>query len=565
MIETRLSTVSVAGGVALLLMSAGCGSSNNSETEAPATRSQLEANENQINPQPRENLQQGGRMVWAVSQAIDNFNLNQLDGSLLAGYYLVSAVMPSVFNFDAAGTPSYNPDYLTEEPRLPPGPPQVVTYELNPKAAWYDGTPITAVDFIAQWKALGGDNPDFHIASSTGYDHIQNVAQGKDQYEVVVTFRTSYADWQALYWPLYPAATNSDPDIFNNGWKTGMLTTGGPFKLQSYDVTAKTYTLAPNEKWWGKKPKLDEIVFRVIDPDAMPAALANGEVDLMLVPPSPDSYNRVNNVAGVDIRVAGGPIYHHITMNGQSPMLQDVRVRRALAMAIDRSAIARAELGPLPVVPASLGNHIFMPNQAGYQDNSGVVAYDPAKARQLLDEAGWVVENNKRVKDGETLAINFVIQGGFAFSRSEAELIQNMLAQVNVDVNINTVPTDDFFDQYITPGRFDFTVFAWIGTPFPISPKISIYKKPAGDKIQQNYARIGSDQLDQALSEAVEELDPQKAIAKANEVDKLIWEEVHSLTLYQQPEIWAAKQELANIGATGFASLAYEDIGWMSE
>jgi peptide/nickel transport system substrate-binding protein len=271
----------------------------------------------------------------------------------------------------------------------------------------------------------------------------------------------------------------------------------------------------------------------------------------------------VKSIPGVDIRVAGGPNFRHITFNDASPMLKDVHVRQAIAMAIDRAAIAKAELGQLPVVPIPLGNHIFMENQTGYQDNSGVVAYNPEKAKQMLDAAGWAVQGNKRVKNGQTLAINLVIPGGVAVSRSEAELIQNMLAQVNVGVSINTVPGDNYFDKYITPGQFDMTLFSWIGTPFPVSSSESIYRKPVGDKIQQNYARIGSDELDHVFDQAVQELDPQKAIVLANQADTLIWQEVHSVTLYQRPDMWAAKKGLANIGASGFADIAYEDIGWV--
>jgi len=107
------------------------------------------------------------------------------------------------------------------------------------------------------------------------------------------------------------------------------------------------------------------------------------------------------------------------------------------------------------------------------------------------------------------------------------------------------------------------TVFSWLGTPFPISASESIYRKPVGDKIQQNFARIGSDELDHVFDQAVQELDPQKAIALANQADTLIWQEVHSVTIYQRPDIWAVKQGLANIGAYGFADIAYEDIGWV--
>jgi peptide/nickel transport system substrate-binding protein len=278
-----------------------------------------------------------------------------------------------------------------------------------------------------------------------------------------------------------------------------------------------------------------------------------------------DYYNKAKAIAGVDIRVAGGPNFRHLTMNGQSAVLQDRRVRQALAMAIDRAAIARAQLGPLPVKPVPLGNHIFMQNQKGYQDNSGVVAYNPEKAKQLLDEAGWVLKDGKRMKDGKPLVVTLTIPAAVPVSRSEGLVIQNILGQINVQLEINTVPLDDFFDKYITTGTFDFTLFSWMGTQFPISSGQSIYQKPTGTIIRQNYARIGSDEIDRFYHEATQELDPDKAIQKANEIDKLIWEEVHSVTMYQRPDIWAVKANLANMGAYGFARIIYEDIGWMAD
>ena len=517
-----------------------------------------------MNPQPRDKVQQGGRLIWPSSVPA-NFNYGHLDGTVLDGAFMLNAVMPLLFTFDASGTPSHDPDYLVAEPGLVASPKQVVTYRLNPKAIWYDGTPITAADFIAQWKALNGTNTAFQTSTTTGYNQIESVTQGVDKFEVVVSFKTPFADWKSLFSPLYPASTNSDPKVFNTGWKGRFLTSGGPFKFQSYDATAKTFTYVPNEKWWGDKPKLDSLIFRVIDDDAQPTALANGEIDLMDIGPSADYYNKAKVVPGVAIRVAGGPNFRHLTMNGRAAVLQDVKVRQALAMAIDRASIARAQLGPLPVNPVPLGNHIFMQNQAGYQDNSAVVAFNPDKAKQLLDEAGWVVQGDKRVKDGKTLVVNMVIPAGVAVSKSESAVIQNILGQINVQLEINTVPLDDFFDKYISPGRFDFTVFSWMGTPFPVSSGMSIYQKPTGENIRQNYARVGSDEIDRLYHEAAQELDPAKAIEKANQIDKLIWEEVHSLTMYQRPDIWAAKANLANMGAYGFASITYEDIGWMAE
>jgi peptide/nickel transport system substrate-binding protein len=346
------------------------------------------------------------------------------------------------------------------------------------------------------------------------------------------------------------------------------LTTAGPFKFGSIDKTAKTVTLVRNEKWWGKPAKLDIIVFRAIDADAQIDALANGEVDLLDIGPDVNKYSRAKGIAGTEIRVAGGPNYRHITINGTGEILKDVKVRQALAMAIDRAAITRAMLGPLDIDATTLGNHIFMRNQTGYQDNSGEVGkYNPTRAAQLLDEAGWKLDGKVRKKGGRTLEINCVIPAAVATSRQESELVQNMLGQVGALLTINTVPSPDYFEKYIRPGQFDFTIFSWLGTPYPISSSKSLYAKPTVGPdgvlaIQQNYARVGSDDIDKMFAAATQELDRKRAIELANRIDAQIWEIVHSLTLYQRPEMWVAKTGLANHGAFGFAEIVYEDIGW---
>ena len=289
----------------------------------------------------------------------------------------------------------------------------------------------------------------------------------------------------------------------------------------------------------------------------------------MDVGPDVNAYDRARRIAGIDMRIGGAPNFRHLTINGTSPNLRDVRVRQALAMGINRTAIARALLGPLGFEPRPLNNHIFMTNQAGYQDNSGAVGtYDPERAAQLLDEAGWLLQGDARTQGDRPLEIQFVIPSAVPTSQLEAELVQNMLAQLGVVVAIHVVPVADFFDQYITPGQFDFTVFSWIGTPFPISSAKSIYLNPqenaeGGMEVQQNYARVGSEAIDQLFDQAKTEFDRERAIEIANQIDALIWQEVHSLTLYQRPEIYATREGLANFGAFGFAQpIVYEDIGW---
>ena len=494
---------------------------------------------NQTNPAPRDQVQDGGTFTWPLDVMSSNFNYNQLDGPDIATAQVMLALMQSPFMADASGTPHWNHNLLAEEPTVVMEPKQQVTYRIHPKATWTDGSPLTWEDFYWQWRALRGVDKAYLISASTGYEAIENVQRGRDDREAIVTFARRFADWRATFGPLYPAWTNRDPKVFNEGWKERPRTADGPFRFDSLDVTAKTITVVRNERWWGPAAKLDRIVYRVIEPDAQIDAVANGEIDAIDVGPDVNKFNRAQDVEGTDLRVASSLNFRHITINGTSPNLQDVRVRRALAMAISRQAITRAALGPLGLRATPLGNHIFIGNQAGYQDNSGEVgAYNPERARRLLDEAGWSMEGTVRKKDGRPLELDAVIPSAVATSKQEAELVQNMLAQVGIRLKIVTVPTTDFFTSYIAPGQFDLTMFSWMGTAYPISLSRPLYATPTAGPdgtldVQLNFARIGTSEIDRLFEEASQELDREKARALANRIDTLLWEEVHSLPLYQ--------------------------------
>lgn len=555
--------------LALALAASACGGGGGGDGGASDEKGGPSAAENDINKVPRDQLQDGGTLKWALNQIPPNFNANHLDGSLLDNANVMSPLLPGIFDFDAKAEPILKKEYAESAELTATEPQQVVTYRMNPKAAWYDGTLITVADFEAHWKALNGSNEAFKVSSTQGYDKIESVTKGADEREVVVTYKEPYADWRGLFGGLYPVSTNSDPAVFNDGWKEKPLTTAGPLKFESIDQTAKTITLVRNEKWWGNPAKLERIIYRAIDADAQIDALANGEIDFIDVGPDINKLARAQSTPGVTLRKAGGPNFRHITINGTSPVLSDAKVRKALGLAINRETIAKALIGPLGFPAVPLNNHIFMTNQKGYTNNAGDLAtYSTDKAGALLDEAGWKLEGGVRKKEGNPLVVRFVIPSQVASSEQESELVQGMLKEVGVKVNIEVVPVDDFFDKYVTPGNFDFTVFSWIGTVFPISSSRSIYKepKPGPDgqlEVEQNYARVGSGELDALFDKATREFDTEKALALGNQIDEMIWEEVHSLTLYQRPEIVAAKATLGNFGAFGFASMIWEDIGYV--
>jgi len=517
-----------------------------------------------INPRPRDQVKDGGTLRWGISEFPSQWNRNHVDGNLAMAAVISNALLPSPFVSDDKAMISANRDYLLAARITARDPRQTVLYELNPKARWSDGKPITWQDYRAQWRALRGEDPAFRIVSSTGYQDIAKVERGRHDHEVVVTFARPFGDWQALFSPLLPASANATPEAFNTAWLDRFPVTAGPFTFGGVDQTAKTITIVRDDAWWGDRAKLDRIIYRSSEQDSLIGMFGNGELDITDVGPSAPDYARAGATRDAEVRKAAGPDFRHFTFNGSSPLLQDPIVRRAVQLGINRQAIAESDLQGLGWPITLLNNHLFMNTQQGYQDNAGNLgAYDPERAKRLLDQAGWRLTGAVRQKDGRPLHLRFVVPSGVQLSKSEGELAQSMLARIGVKLAIQAVPSDDFFTKYVIPGNFDITPFAYIGTPFPVSSTAGIYTQAADGKTwNANFGRTGSDAIDAALSRAGRTLNPAKARADANMADKLLWQEVNVLPLYQRPQFVAVKTSLANVGARGFYELRYQDIGF---
>jgi peptide/nickel transport system substrate-binding protein len=560
--STRIGVGLTAAVLAVALGASACSSSKSTTTPKAAPKSHV----NDINPVDRSKLK-GGTLTWPIDQYSTQWNYNQLDGPEVSTNDVMSALLPAPFHFDAGATPTANTDYLAGEPAVATvSGKQTVTYELNPKAKWSDGKPVSEADYAAQWKALNGTNSAYNVASTTGYSQISNVAQGKDAYEVVVTYSTNFADWKSLFSPLYPASANSTPEAFNKGWVNKIPVTAGPFKFGAFNATDKTVTVVRDPSWWADPAILDSIVFKTVDSSAEADAFASGEIDFFDIGPSATNYKKAVVVKGAKIRVAGGPNFRHVTMNAKSPNLSDVRVRQAVAEALDRGSIAKSDLAGLPWPDQPLNNHFFVNNQNGYQNNAGAVGvYDPAAAAKLLDAAGWVKGSGQyRTKAGKTLELKLVIPDGVKVSANEGTLMQNFLAKVGIKLDIDAVNSDDFFDKYVNIGQFDLTVFSWIGSDFPVSSNASIYQNPQGTNIFQNFAQAGSPAIDALLTKSQQDLDPAQAIKDANASDAAIWQEAGVIPFYQRPDFVAVKANIANLGARGFADNIYQNIGFTS-
>ncbi|WP_067532404.1 ABC transporter family substrate-binding protein [Nocardia crassostreae] len=515
-----------------------------------------------INPHPVEDLQDGGNLRLEVSSFPSTFNYLHIDGGDSDTSAIIAPTMPSNFTSNAAGELTVDHNFYTDI-QLTGTSPQQVTFTLNPKAVWSDGSPITWEDLRSQWQALNGSNPEYLINYSSGFDRVAKVERGVDDRQAIVTFDKPYSEWKQLYGILYPKQITGTPEAFENAARNDAPLSAGPFMITNIDRTANRITLSRNPKWWGDTPKLDTITFSVLANEALLPAIQNNEIDYAYMS-GLENVTGAKNSAGVEIRRAAEPSWSHITFNGApSSLLEDVKLRQAIAKAIDRQAIVENSQYGIVDNPKPLNNHIFMAGQKGYQDNSAPIAFDPDADARMLDELGWVLPpgGDVREKDGRKLELRNVMYQQDRWVDT-AKIVQQNLQKVGVKMNIQTVPGTGLFPQVIDPGNFELAQFSWVGSTLPIGALPQIYAYDP-ENLQGNKARIGSAELNALIDHTISELDPEKAIELANQCDKMIFEEIYSLPLQQASGTYAARINLANWGAFGLSSPDYTKVGFL--
>ncbi|MFD4766568.1 ABC transporter family substrate-binding protein [Streptomyces niveus] len=270
--RTIRSVALLTSGVLALPVLAACSSDGDERSKAPAAAQD-------VGPAARDRIADGGTLRWAVDTVPTTLNTFQADADA-ATSRIAGAVLPSLFTLDKTGRPQRNPDYLESAKIIEREPKQVVLYKLNQQAVWSDGRELGAADFVAQWRALSGKDSAYWTARNAGYERIQKIERGANDLEVRVTFNKPYADWRALFSPLYPKDVMGAPNSFNDGARAKLKATAGPFQLKEMDRADREITLVRNPRWWGARPKLDTIVLSAVPRDKRAAALAAGTLDL---------------------------------------------------------------------------------------------------------------------------------------------------------------------------------------------------------------------------------------------------------------------------------------------
>ncbi|UUU24720.1 ABC transporter family substrate-binding protein [Streptomyces sp. DSM 40750] len=212
------------------------------------------------------------------------------------------------------------------------------------------------------------------------------------------------------------------------------------------------------------------------------------------------------------------------------------------------------------------GEHLAQDGKQ-FEQGSAPGAYAPKGTRAPADAA-----RGPLAKDGKPLTLRFVLPSGPGTEslRTVGERIAVMLDRVGIRTEISKVADESYFKDHIANGQYDLALYSWPTSAYPATDARPIYAKPvpAADgslSVEQNYTRVGTDQVDQLFDQAVASLDESETRSLIRKADAHIWAAAGSIPLYQRPQLVAARTNLANAGAFGFQTPVYEDMGFLKK
>ncbi len=561
-----LAAVAVAG--------AGCGNAATTARRSVTTRSSTTPTTTlPSGPVP---VNDGGSLTFASPLELAGFNIDTSAAAGQAGAGEVGAevdarVFPQVFRLDPGLKPVLDTD-LMDSAELVDTDPQTIVYKIDPKAVWSDGVPISADDFVYNWQAQSG-NPaltdvggkPYDVASTAGYDQIRSVTGSDGGKTVTVVFDKPYADWESLFGagkPIIPAHVAR-----RVGWNTGFdhfdpkaEVSGGPYVVKS-DAPGSQLVLARNPAYWGRPAHLDTIVFRLVADPAQDAPLLENDQVQLVYPPQPQAgpVGQVSPLPGVEADLGLGLDFQQLDFNERNPLLADPVVRRAMAKAIDRTQLVRQTADQLDSWVRVLDNRIYVNNQAGYQDNSGGGYHhaDLAAEAKLLDGDGFAKgPNGIWSRDGKPLEVRLGTPTGDDLALRTEQILQAQLQAGGIMVDLANDPPDKFLGTDLPSGDFDLALYARTASPFPSASQAIYASGPAGS---QDYDGHSDPMVDTLLTTASGELNPGTATADYNRVDALLWKDMVTLPLYQEPTFIAYNHRYANIAANPTMSTPFWD------
>ena len=426
---------------------------------------------------------------------------------------------------------------------------RTIVYRLRPQVKWSDGVPVTSDDVLFTLRAiLDPRNP---VPSREGYDLIDR-AQARGPHVVVFHLKRAWAPavdtfFSYGYRPQFvlPAHVLRKQQPLGQAPFNAAPTVGdGPYTFVSWR-RGESLLYVANPRYWRGAPGAPRLDIRIIpDPATNLVLLQSRELDWNLI--APVQQNTLRSAANITYRYVATGVVAGLVLNLAHAPLDDVRVRRALAMSLDRAGISRKiTLGRYPVTD------VIQPRFSWAFDRSvKEPGYDPAAADKLFEAAGWRLgPDGMRHRQGKLLTLLYVQFKDTATGVRVATAAQAMLRERGIDVQMKTISGAQLFlprTGVLASGNFD---LAYVPFTMGSDPDDSAI---LGCGAPSNYMRYCNRAVDSLEAAAL--ASPSRAARKVlyGRIERLVAEDVPIVYLFDANYIYAYRKALAGFYPNAF-------------
>ena len=400
----------------------------------------------------------------------------------------------------------------------------IICFTLRDGVCWHDGAPFTSADVAFTCNAILNEK----VASPrrSDFDLVESV-ETPDSHTVVVRYKKPFSpallSWMGAILPEHILG-KLDPSKWPEVYNRKPVGTG-PFKFGSWK-TNEFIRLIKNPDYFLGSPWLDSVVFRVLpDPLTLQLAFQTKQVDFWNV----DSWavNSFEKDPRFDLFSAPGQAYNYIGWNLRRPLFQDLRIRQALARAVNVPQMIKYIIYGRGV--QSTG--IFTPQMWFFDHSVKPLSYDPSAARKLLDEAGWKVgPDGIRVKDGKRFSFTLLANNGNEVRRDIATLVQDDLKQVGIEVKVEIYEWAVLLKRFVSKGEFDAIVLGWgLGYDFD---QYGIWHSSQTHPEELNFIGYANPEVDHLLTDLRQEYARPEIIRLAGKLQQTIYTDQPYLFLF---------------------------------
>lgn len=390
-----------------------------------------------------------------------------------------------------------------------------VTYPLRRNVKWHDGAPFTADDVKFTFDVIM--HPKTLVTSKTGYDKIASV-EVVDPYTVRMNYKEVYAPYNGLFGTILPKhllakdlADQNGDSINKDDYNRHPIGTG-PYKFKEW-VSGDHITFDAFDGYWRGKPKVPHLKMRIIpDQNAAFTLLKSGELDIYQSA-SISQFEAIKKLKHVDVVAQPALTWELIGLQTDRPLLKDLRVRQAIAHAINKKQISEKIYQGL-YAPAYSDQ---TPLSWAYNKKvENYYPYDPEKSKALLEAAGWKPGlDGIREKDGQRLSLRISSTSGNKPRELTELVLKYYLKKVGIDLVIDNVPGTVLFGPYpegtLKSGKFDLGMWAWSASTDPDNFTMWHSSQIAGKNNNgQNSTHFRDPEMDRLLLEGTQVIEQEK-------------------------------------------------------